>query len=86
MSWIEDPGIADFRGFNISQLGLDQAWINVTSLVEGTALWVYELSSDCHKVSYFMSTPQIGTCHDLFSLFFAVPLRKEDSTEFQRAL
>ncbi len=49
MSWIEDPGIANFKGFNISRLGLDEAWVNVTSFVE--QLFIYELSSDCHKVS-----------------------------------
>lgn len=76
MSWIEDPGIANFKGFNISSLKIDEAWINVTSLVGDGAMWLYELSSDCHKVTI---SKLIGLLTKLYKLafYFAVSFPKE---------
>ncbi|XP_068084945.1 heparan-alpha-glucosaminide N-acetyltransferase isoform X2 [Anabrus simplex] len=50
MSWIEDPGVAEFRGLNLTQLGVDEAYVNVTSQIPG--LWLYTLSQECYKCPY----------------------------------
>lgn len=51
MSWIEDPGLTTFGGFNISELGTDEAWVNVSTTITDAALWLYEVSTNCHRVS-----------------------------------
>lgn len=51
MSWIEDPGLATYGGFNISELDIDEAWVNVSTTIADTALWLYEVSTNCHRVS-----------------------------------
>jgi hypothetical protein len=51
MSWIEDPGWQEFRGLNLSDLEVDEAYVNVTSLIY-SPLWLYTLSDECYKVSF----------------------------------
>ncbi|ODM92298.1 Heparan-alpha-glucosaminide N-acetyltransferase [Orchesella cincta] len=52
MSWIEDPGLTTFGGFNISELEIDQAWVNVSTTIADTALWLYEVSTNCHRCPF----------------------------------
>lgn len=52
MSWIEDPGWQEFRGLNLSDLKVDEAYVNVTSLLH-SPLWLYTLSEECYKVRLF---------------------------------
>jgi hypothetical protein len=49
MSWIEDPGWQEFRGLNLSNLKVDEAYVNATSFLY-SPLWLYTLSSECYKV------------------------------------
>jgi hypothetical protein len=51
MSWIEDPGWREFRGLNLSDLKVDEAYVNVTSLLY-SPLWLYTLSDECYKVRF----------------------------------
>jgi hypothetical protein len=51
MSWIEDPGWEEFRGLNLSNLKVDEAYVNVTSLLY-SPLWLYTLSDECYKVGF----------------------------------
>lgn len=51
MSWIEDPGWEVFRGLNLSDLKVDEAYVNVTSHID-RPLWLYTLSEECYKVSF----------------------------------
>ncbi|GLG99412.1 Heparan-alpha-glucosaminide N-acetyltransferase, partial [Gryllus bimaculatus] len=50
MSWIEDPGVTEFRGLNLSSLGVDEAFVNITSDIPN--LWIYTLSSQCYKCPF----------------------------------
>jgi hypothetical protein len=54
MSWIEDPGWQEYRGLNLSDLKVDEAYVNVTSLLY-SPLWLYTLSDECYKVRLFSS-------------------------------
>lgn len=49
MSWIEDPG--DWSGADLSLLGLDEAFINITSSANDR-LWLYALSADCSRCPF----------------------------------
>jgi hypothetical protein len=51
MSWIEDPGWEEFRGLNLSDLVVDEAYVSVTSLID-SPLWLYTLSDECYRVSF----------------------------------
>lgn len=51
MSWIEDPGWEVFRGLNLSDLKVDEAYVNVTSHID-RPLWLYTLSEECYKCPY----------------------------------
>lgn len=51
MSWIEDPGWQEFRGLNLSNLKVDEAYLNVTSFIY-SPLWLYTLSDECYKCPY----------------------------------
>jgi hypothetical protein len=53
MSWIEDPGWQEFRGLNLSALKVDEAYVNVTSRIY-SPLWLYTLSDECYKVSFWI--------------------------------
>ena len=50
MSWIEDPGWEEIRGLSINELKVDEAYVNITSHLNGK-LWLYTLSDACYKVS-----------------------------------
>jgi len=56
MSWIEDPG--DYEPIDLSTLGLDEAFINITSSAAEN-LWLYTLSADCYRCPFrrFASIP-----------------------------
>ncbi|XP_047119724.1 heparan-alpha-glucosaminide N-acetyltransferase-like [Schistocerca piceifrons] len=57
MSWIEDPGVDVFRGLNLRDLGVDQAFVNVTSQIKGTdKLYLYSLSEECYKCPFTLLT------------------------------
>lgn len=51
-SWIEDPGLDTWRGLKLSDLSVDQAYINVTSYVS-KKLWLYTLSDDCVRCPFY---------------------------------
>lgn len=47
-SWLEDPGVEEYQGLNMSALKMDQAYIvGVTDRDVG----VYAVSDDCFRVS-----------------------------------
>ncbi|KAK6633500.1 hypothetical protein RUM44_004107 [Polyplax serrata] len=50
-SWIEDPGVDRWRGLSLSELGVDEAFVNVTSTIKET-LWLYILNEDCERCPY----------------------------------
>lgn len=50
MSWIEEPNVPVFRSLDLSTLGVDQAFVNVSSDVRN--LWLYTLSEECYKCPY----------------------------------
>lgn len=43
-----ENGDSEFSGYNLSELQVDEAYLNVTTLTDGVN--VYFLSSDCHEV------------------------------------
>lgn len=45
----EDPGIDEFRGLDLKNLKIDQAYMVVTSSLPKTS-WLYVLSDDCNQV------------------------------------
>lgn len=51
MSWIEKQPFSTFRGFNLTELKIDEAWMNVTNLANQT-LWLYQRSTDCYEVKF----------------------------------
>lgn len=52
MWWPEDPGVDDWRGLDLTALEVDEAYLNVTS--DKDAIFLYSLSTDCHKVSHWL--------------------------------
>lgn len=50
-SWIEDPGLDNWKGLRFSELGVDEAFLNITSTVQED-LWLYALSEDCERCPY----------------------------------
>lgn len=50
-SWIEDPGVDSWKGLRLSDLEVDEAFINITSTAQ-KALWLYTLSEDCENCPY----------------------------------
>lgn len=46
----EDPGVDEFRGLDMRNLGIDEAWLVVTSQLTNPS-WLYVLSDDCDQVS-----------------------------------
>lgn len=50
MWWPEDPGVDDWRGLDLTALEVDEAYLNVTS--DKDVIYLYSLSTDCHKVSH----------------------------------
>ncbi|KAL0280852.1 UNVERIFIED_CONTAM: hypothetical protein PYX00_002018 [Menopon gallinae] len=51
MNWIEDPGIDSWNGLPFSGLGVDEAYVNITSSVARN-LWLYTLSEDCVRCPF----------------------------------
>ncbi|OXA51690.1 heparan-alpha-glucosaminide N-acetyltransferase [Folsomia candida] len=51
MSWIEKQPFSTFRGFNLTELKIDEAWMNVTNLANQT-LWLYQRSTDCYECPF----------------------------------
>lgn len=50
-SWLEDPGVEEFQGLNMSNLRMDQAYVVG---VADRDVSVYEVSDDCFRVSSFI--------------------------------
>lgn len=46
----EDPGVDEFRGLDMRNLSIDEAWMVVTSQLASPS-WLYVLSDDCDQVS-----------------------------------
>jgi hypothetical protein len=46
----EDPGVDEFRGLNLRDLRIDEAWMVITSNLLNPS-WLYVLSDDCDQVS-----------------------------------
>ncbi|EEB18822.1 conserved hypothetical protein [Pediculus humanus corporis] len=51
MSWIENPGLENWKGLKFSELKVDEAFLNVSSSLE-EKLWLYTLSEDCERCPY----------------------------------
>lgn len=49
-AFLEDPGVDEFLGFNMAELGVDEAHFEVVS-ESSEPLNLYTLSSDCYGVS-----------------------------------
>lgn len=54
-SWIEDPGVDSWNGLKFSDLGVDEAYLNVTNLAD-VPLWLYSLSDDCVRCPFVKQT------------------------------
>lgn len=48
-SWLEDPGVEEFEGLNLTALKMDQAYMTGVS---ETNVGVYSVSDDCFRVSH----------------------------------
>ncbi len=48
----EDPGVDEFRGLDLRNLNIDEAWMVVTSNLQEPS-WLYVLSDNCDQVSAF---------------------------------
>ena len=46
----EDPGVDEFRGLDLRNLNIDEAWMVVKSDLQVPS-WLYVLSDDCDQVS-----------------------------------
>lgn len=46
----EDPGVDEFRGLDLSTLGVDQAWLVLNSALKDATTWLYVRSDDCDRV------------------------------------
>lgn len=50
-SWLEDPGVEEHEGLNITALKMDQAYMKgISDLNVG----VYSVSDDCFRVSFIV--------------------------------
>lgn len=47
-SWLEDPGVTEFEGLNMTALKMDQAYMLGESEID---VGVYSVSDDCFRVS-----------------------------------
>ncbi|PZC75768.1 hypothetical protein B5X24_HaOG205685 [Helicoverpa armigera] len=47
-SWLEDPGVQEYEGLNMTALQMDQAYMVGSSAVDVS---VYSVSDDCFRVS-----------------------------------
>ncbi|OWR46388.1 heparan-alpha-glucosaminide N-acetyltransferase like protein [Danaus plexippus plexippus] len=48
-SWLEDPGVEEFRGLNMSELQMDQAYM--MGIADGD-VGVYSVSDDCFRCPF----------------------------------
>lgn len=63
----EDPGLDEYRGLNLRNLKIDEAWMVVTSHLPRPT-WLYVLSDDCTQVS--LSSGQFISINFDLTLFF----------------
>lgn len=52
LHWFEDPGFDYWGSYPMSELGVDEAYLNVTLASDvPRPLYLYQLSEDCERVS-----------------------------------
>lgn len=49
---LESPLASKFRGLNLDDLGLDEAYLNVTSAYQYVPVYLYKLSENCDRCPY----------------------------------
>jgi len=52
-SWVEGRGEEPVRGLRLHDLALDQAFLNITNLLDAPA-WLYTLKDACLKVCFLL--------------------------------
>ncbi|ODN04117.1 Heparan-alpha-glucosaminide N-acetyltransferase [Orchesella cincta] len=69
MSWTESHGFSTFGQYNLTLLGVDQAWLNITNNLENQTLWLYELSKDClgcpHVINHDVAAVKAGASKEI---------------------
>ena len=48
----ESPSVSEFQGLNMDALGLDEAYLNVTSAYKYVPVYLYKLSKNCDRCPY----------------------------------
>lgn len=50
MAWWENPGTKTYKNLDLTDLEVDQAYLNITNL-DNSSFYLYSLSEQCYKVS-----------------------------------
>lgn len=60
--------VTNFKGFNMTDLELDEAWLNISSSFS-VPVWLYILSDDCDSVSNWVIKAHFNSLTNAVSIY-----------------